>query len=80
MSEQVPYRCPVCSGSGMYLGGGVITSDMPITRLTHPCHSCGGLGTVWSYTSPPALLSVPMVRSEDFQDSADSIRKKLEGA
>ena len=47
--DHIPYKCPICNGSGAVLGGfylgtgGTSASD----KTMEPCRSCNGTGVIW---------------------------------
>ena len=49
-----PYRCPICGGNGIVLGGfyNQTSGAWVSTNPTEECRSCGGTGILWSKIEP----------------------------
>ena len=49
----VPYRCPVCDGTGLVSKPPGIAGDQLLWQDSqagpYPCSACGGAGILWGY-------------------------------
>ncbi len=61
-----PHRCPVCEGSGVYIGCESTGTCSP-TRASHPCHGCNASGIVWDGGFVGTLPPSDPYRPEPFQ-------------